>query len=118
MPLNIGGGGSGAVNTFPSRFAEADRELCELRGRFPKGGPEYVRELVIVEVVLSRCEPGTIETVLEDCHRQLLEAGAHSDAMSALLNTLRAISELQAGRLDTAQIVTKASGIENRAGLS
>ncbi len=87
-----------------SRFAEADRELCELRGRFPKGGPEYVRELVIVEVVLSRCEPGTIETVLENCNRQLLEAGAHSDPMSALLNTLRAISELQAGRLDTAQI--------------
>jgi LuxR family transcriptional regulator, maltose regulon positive regulatory protein len=87
-----------------SRFAEAERELSELRAQFPGGGPEYVRELVIVEVVLSRCEPGTIEMVLKDCNRQLLEAGAHSDSMNALLNTLRAISELQAGRLDKAQV--------------
>jgi LuxR family transcriptional regulator, maltose regulon positive regulatory protein len=86
-----------------SRFAEAVRELSELRAQTPGGGPEYVRELVIVEVVLSRCEPATIETVLTDCHRQLLETGAHSDSMNALLNTLRAISDLQAGRLDTAE---------------
>ena len=62
-----------------------------------------MRDFVIVQVVLSRCEPASIETLLEDCRCELVAAGAHNGLTRALLTTLYAISELQAGRLNTAQ---------------
>jgi LuxR family transcriptional regulator, maltose regulon positive regulatory protein len=86
-----------------SRFAEAEQELHRLRAKFPEGDQQFVRDLVIVRVVLSRCEPDSNELLLEDCRRELALAGAHNGLTRALLMTLSAISGLQAGNLNTAQ---------------
>jgi LuxR family maltose regulon positive regulatory protein len=90
-----------------SRFAEAEQELQRLRAKFPEGDAQFARDLVIVRVVLSRCEPDVIEMLLEDCRRELALAGAHNGLTRALLTTLYAISELQAGHLGSAESAIK-----------
>lgn len=86
-----------------SQFSDAEREFSHLRSTHPTGNAQFVRDTVVLQVVLCRSEPASIENVLRECDRQLTDAGAHNDMMRALLNTLRAISDLQAGRLTAAE---------------
>jgi LuxR family transcriptional regulator, maltose regulon positive regulatory protein len=85
------------------RFADAEKEFVQLRARFGTGGPDYTRDVVILRVVLSRCEPAYFDRVLEDCDRELTAAGAHNELMRALLNTGLGISKLQVGELSVAE---------------
>jgi LuxR family maltose regulon positive regulatory protein len=85
------------------RFASAVAEFAAVESRFGERAGDYVRDSVILRVVLSRCEPAHIEKILRDCQRQLL-AGDSGDALArAMLDMLTAIYHLQAGNLESSQ---------------
>ncbi len=85
------------------KVASAIAEFASVDGHFGDTGGDYVRDSVILRVVLSRCEPAHVESILRDCRRQLSAANTGDGLSFAMLDMLTAIFHLQSGSLESSQ---------------